>query len=321
MTLAISPPDSLIRRGSRIFFHNKVREAESRLSISSGTQQVDKSADHQYLPWASVPKSPWRSPSPADLQILTGHTGSGSIWDTGVDVAVIDLPTEYTLPFATMLEDEGIRERCVPGEYTSISRHPQWASNLDRLRGYVAGLSNRAVTEAIFFRITDPGLQTVTRDEFGSDKRNFAGLHVDSWDRLPLRTRHRSRNRLCINFGRESRYSLFINLPLMHMFRHLKLRDPEDIYEDYRGLYLGHRFMKEYPDYPAIRLQIDPGEAYIMPTDSLIHDASTEGKRFPDITLTFLGYFVPHLEDTRPGLDKRDSKEKDAPGGPDSAGC
>jgi hypothetical protein len=40
---------------------------------------------------------------------------------------------------------------CVPGEYTSISRHPQWASNLDRLRGYVAGLSNRDVARGDFF--------------------------------------------------------------------------------------------------------------------------------------------------------------------------
>ena len=45
--------------------------------------------------------------------------------------------------------------------------------------------------------------------------------------------------------------------------------------------------------YPVVRLQIDPGEAYIMPADNLLHDASTERTRFPDITLTFLGYFAP----------------------------
>ena len=88
-------------------------------------------------------------------------------------------------------------------------------------------------------------MPTVTKDEFGTDNGKYAGLHVDSWDRLPLRYRHRARNRLCINFGREPRYLLFINLTLMRMFHQLGLRDPEDIRADYRGLHIGHRFMKE----------------------------------------------------------------------------
>ena len=91
----------------------------------------------------------------------------------------------------------------------------------------------------VYFRIGDPAQPTLTKDEFGHDERKLAGLHVDSWDGLPLRHRHRSRNRLCINLGREPRYPLFINLPLMDMFRTLALRDPEDIYEDFRGLFLG----------------------------------------------------------------------------------
>ena len=50
--------------------------------------------------------------------------------------------------------------------------------------------------------------------------------------------------------------------------------------------------MRSCPNYPVARLRIDPGEAYILPTDNLIHDASTEGTRCPDITLTFLGFFT-----------------------------
>lgn len=285
-----------LRRGSRIYFHSKIGEDTSRVSISSGMISVDKLCEsgQRYLSWAFVPNPPWCSPSPTDMEILTARTGQP--WDVGTDIAIVDIPEEYTSPFASMLEDAGIRERCTPGEYTTISRHPQWGRNLERLRSFMTGLSRCAVTRAIFFRITDPGLPTVTKDEFGADNRNFAGLHLDSWDRLPLRFRHRSRNRLCINFGREPRYSLFINLPLMTMFHHLGLRDPEDIYGDFRGLYLGHRFMKACSDYPVIRLRINPGEAYILPTDNLIHDASTEGNHFPDITLTFLGHFLPAKE-------------------------
>jgi hypothetical protein len=294
----MSQSDTPMQRGSRIFFDSKICETTSRLAISSGIVPVDNScaAGQHYIPWAFVPKPPWHSPSRADLQILTDDAVSGQPWDIGADVAIVIIPEDYISPFASMLDDEGIRERCTPGEYTTISRHPQWDSNLGRLRAYVMGLSRGDVTDAIYFRIADPGLLTVTKDEFGADNRNFAGLHLDSWDRLPLRFRHRSRNRLCINFGREPRYSLFMNLPLMVMFRHMGLRDPEDIYRDYRGLYLGHRFMKARPDYPVVRLRIDPGEAYILPTDNLLHDASTEEKQFPDITLTFLGNFLPRVE-------------------------
>lgn len=289
-----------LRRGSRISFHGSIVAGTSRLLLSSGIASVEHLCEsgRHYLPWAFVPKPPWRSPSPAEVEILAADAGSRQPWELGADVAIVDVPDEYTLPFAAMLEEAGIRERCLPGEYTSISQHPKWNSNLGQLRGYVSGLSRGSVSHAIYFRIAEPDLPTVTKDEFGADNRNFAGLHLDSWDRLPLRFRHRSRNRLCINLGREPRYSLFINLTLMQMFHHLGLRDPEDIYSDFRGLYLGHRFMKDRfmkacSDYPVVRLQINPGEAYILPTDNLLHDASTEAKHFPDITLTFLGHFLP----------------------------
>lgn len=77
----------------------------------------------------------------------------------------------------------------------------------------------------------------------------------------------------------------------MSMFQYLGLSDPQDIYEDFRGLSLGQRFMRACPDYPVVRLQIEPGEAYILPTDNLMHDASTADNSFPDITVTYLGYF------------------------------
>jgi hypothetical protein len=53
--------------------------------------------------------------------------------------------------------------------------------------------------------------------------------------------------------------------------------------------------MRSWPDYPAIRLQVNPGEAYILPTDNMVHDASTEGSIFPDINLTYLGRFTPAM--------------------------
>ncbi len=49
--------------------------------------------------------------------------------------------------------------------------------------------------------------------------------------------------------------------------------------------------MKRYPDYPVIKVRVAPGEAYIAPTENMIHDGSTVGKQYPDIHLTLFGYF------------------------------
>ena len=56
---------------------------------------------------------------------------------------------------------------------------------------------------------------------------------------------------------------------------------------------LGQAFMQRYPDYPVIKVRVAPGEAYIAPTENMIHDASTVAKRVPDLHLTFLGHIGP----------------------------
>ena len=50
-------------------------------------------------------------------------------------------------------------------------------------------------------------------------------------------------------------------------------------------------FMRCFPDYPVIRLRIAPNEAYIAPTENIIHDGSTLGKMYFDICLTIRGKF------------------------------
>jgi hypothetical protein len=49
--------------------------------------------------------------------------------------------------------------------------------------------------------------------------------------------------------------------------------------------------MEAFPSYPVLRLEIRPGEAYIAPTEIVIHDATTMGKEFTDATFTVLGNF------------------------------
>ena len=104
-----------------------------------------------------------------------------------------------------------------------------------------------------------------------------------------IQQRHTARNRICVNLGREERRFLFINLTLAKMFEALG-RDLTTN-KDYYGTDLGHDFMLAYPSYPVVRLTVKPREAYIAPTDNLIHDGTSVDKQYPDIALHILGYF------------------------------
>ena len=289
-------PGATLQPGSRIAFFGGRLELAERVRVSSGTRLArhDTELAHRYGDDAVLPRLPWRRPSDDELFALyANRTADRPEWRPAADGAIVRVPDGLILPLTDMLERHGIRESGDRLIYKSeIENYSRWSENLAALRQYLTSLGHDRM-ERLPLWIGQPNQFTLTKDTFGNDLQKLIGLHLDSWDKLPFRHRHRSRNRICINLGRESRYSLFLNLPLMQMFNCLKLRDPEDIYEDFRGVYLGERFMKSRPTYPAIRLRIEPGEAYVLPTDNLIHDASTQGTIYPDIALTFIGHFTP----------------------------
>ena len=55
---------------------------------------------------------------------------------------------------------------------------------------------------------------------------------------------------------------------------------------------LARIFTREYPDYPLIIVKIKYGEAYLAPTEHIIHDGYSIGKHSLDLFLTYLGYFL-----------------------------
>jgi hypothetical protein len=290
--------NSILLPGSRVYSYRGHEDLASRLWLSAGTRQTasDPHLAPIYAEDTFVPRAPWREPSNEELaRVGFGSSARGQGWRSHADVAIICIPADIIAAFADMLDQYGIRANAKAEHHQSITKQPLWGENSATLGRHLAQMCPGQLDQ-IYFRVAEADQLTLTKDEFGADGKRHrrAGLHVDHWDGLPLRHRHRARNRVCINLSREPRYALFFNLPMWDMFNSIGLRDPEDIYSDFRGLYLGQRFMKAWPDYPVIRLRLDPGEAYILPTDNLVHDASTEGNRCKDITLTYLGQFVPN---------------------------
>jgi hypothetical protein len=93
-----------------------------------------------------------------------------------------------------------------------------------------------------------------------------------------------------VNIGAEPRHFLFVNLSLMNITRILAEQSQENA--DRESESVGPTFMSRFPGYPIMKVRVAPGEAYIAPTDNMIHDASTVGSKTPSVTLTLRGWFT-----------------------------
>jgi hypothetical protein len=86
------------------------------------------------------------------------------------------------------------------------------------------------------------------------------------------------------NLGNDVRYFLFIDLPVRQLLsaanalhsegsrvRQDKLRVRD---RTFAGTVTGRAFMASSLMYPVVRVKVYPGEAYIAPTEDIIHDDS-----------------------------------------------
>jgi uncharacterized protein len=278
----------------KIHFRHDKGDPSERLSLSSGTQQqFEPPGDGlSYLSAAFVPREPWRAPTAAEKKALIASSPQGE-WNLASDVGVFRIPDDVLLPMEKIFEDFGTRERLDADQYRVHTNHPDWDAAYDRLISHLKrqyALHEHGPT-VVRLATAPPGMKTLTKDEVrGQAERFYVGLHLDTWEKVPFRERDQAKNRICVNLGREDRYFLFMNLTLMKMYEALK-NDGAANRDDYYGTDLGHEFMQAFPGYPVLRLKLRPREAYIAPTDNLIHDASSVGKKYPDIALHILGYF------------------------------
>lgn len=255
-----------------------------RTSLSNGTICLQQPEGHkaEYIQGAFLPRPPWRKPTDWERKRLWQDTGVTNVDFVGVAAIPEELlaalrkaVSETDKDALRQLEPRRIREFIGPlVEYLS-----------DRF-----AYKSEPINHGIHVHL--PGRETVTID---SSNRKFLGLHLDSWDRYPLEVRSRSLNRICVNLGAEPRHFLFLNMSLMNMSRLLAQEaqgTPNSASEP-----VGPAFMARFPGYPIVKVRIAPGEAYIAPTDNVIHDASTVGSKSPSITLTLRGWFtVPAVQ-------------------------
>ncbi|MGF9763989.1 hypothetical protein AAII07_53645 [Microvirga sp. 0TCS3.31] len=167
----------------------------------------------------------------------------------------------------------------------------EWASGSDRplfsgaVTQWIACLNGEEDVKLHQFREVSPGYITTTEDTEGK----FIGLHLDNWDGRELLARGAARNRLCINIGPSARHLLIVPYTVRRV---LQTNAP--------SIELAHSQFKDWlfgfqPSIPVFWVRIDPGYAYIAPTENVVHDGSSWGQMDCSIVLTALGRFKPPL--------------------------
>lgn len=230
-----------------------------RMLLSRGTLPAEsRDSRGAYVAAALIPNPIWRKPSESEQSMISSV-------DAPNDrrfVAVLRLfGTQQLESFRPSINSLWLMTR----EDERVFLHPLVVALLGRLKLYAHHTERLQYTGLTF---DPPGLETVSIDA----SRKYVGLHVDYWDRKPLSERHSSPSRLCVNIGTESRHLLYMNVGLERMAVMLREANVEPAEEP---AHLARQFMSSFPAYPVIRLLIEPGEAYIAPTEYIIHDASS----------------------------------------------
>jgi hypothetical protein len=253
-------------------------DIKARVHLSRGTclaRTIDNGAPF-YSNGARAPVPDWRLPTPEENSVL---------WSTAAP------PAHRGVGVVRLLGPESVRlfgERCDIFERAADEdtlRHPMVSLLLD-----VIGKAGLIIKHVISARIgrDEPGRITMTMYRDARIGLHRVGLHLDCWDRCALNELARSTNRVSINLGPTDRYFIFLNQTAGSMSTILK-RGGVSMESDQRVI--GKSFMSAFPNYPVVRVRLRPGEAYIAPTENILHDGSSAEVRNVNHYLSVRGRF------------------------------
>lgn len=277
----------MLRSGLALHDVGHDAERSRRVYLSDGLEQAPahvtspRHPDHSlvYERGALVPKGPWRPPSMTELDVITRGLDS----TPGSSVAVLPIPKWLYDRFNEVrIGVDVLSDWDQANEY--VSRAPVVEAARDWAIGQAEDPDKRIWQAGI--RANPPGLKTVTVD---NRTQRLVGLHTDNWFGAPMDRRGASPNRIALNLGNKDRFFDYINLPLSVVWQ--VANQTEDLSMAALTSDLLTRFLAVAPGYPVTRVRVAPGEAYIAPTDNMIHDGSTECSHQWDVYFTVVGHF------------------------------
>lgn len=259
----------MLREGIKILAEIP-NEHDHTVTINSGTESPQTD---QYIQGAIIPKNTFRNLSDSEKEIIFIPKDIAHILNYNEVIKLISLP-------------ESIQNDIKKIKLNEINSYEELEKTVSRddFKVLAKDLMEYVVSKSIHSEIHNLGIQIEPGNEYTTTKQNlqYVGLHIDSWDKLPLSERKKSKNRICFNIGKEPRYLYFINVPAHQLVNENEGSDVDKIVND---------FLVNNPQYPVIRLKVNPFEGYIAPTEYIIHDGSTSGNSYKDITFTIRSYF------------------------------
>src|SRR5258708_31735596 len=262
--------------GLKIYFEEGMVD---RIDLSDGTSEVNVLNGVPCVYPVFVPRKPWRTPSQRELSALLA--GAEEMHQYQI-LAIVSLPGYIKKG----LENIGF-SNCENFSATGkISKSDEYRKVLKAIVTYfeARSLTKDSITPHLIY-FGKPGLSNVT---FNQEKKYYIGLHLDSWEQKIDSQRLFAKNRICINLGKDPRYLIFCNIPFEDLLK-LNENDPCQLQMNEQSVI--RDFFRQNPRYPIVKIKINPYEAYMAPTENLIHDGYTEGNTNSDINLTLRGYF------------------------------
>ncbi|MEG4571663.1 hypothetical protein QUA56_02880 [Microcoleus sp. N3A4] len=264
-----------LMEGIKIVCSDSDINLKDRLFLSSGTEPASVSTDCGSTPYcnnALVPRLPWRSLTSMEQQILfnTKLEKLESLY-----VSILNIPQNILdcLKELNKLEDRRFLKDILQTERVK--------KGVALIHEYIETFRMQSA-ELSEYRIdwNEPKQMTVTVDS----ERCRVGLHIDN-------QRGSSLHRISINLGSEPRYFLFINLSIDQLYRLIFETDGNAVSIISGRSRICMAFMQLFPNYPVVKLRVNPGEAYIAPTEHITHDGCTEGTHNLDVFFTLRSIF------------------------------
>ena len=241
---------------------------DGRVELSSGTRPVNdtdvRAADYQRR--ALVPREPWRQPSEQESASLFSREHPS---DMARSISIVRL-VDGADALANGTDFAMYEQRILP----ALQRSCAMGDKIMPL-GEAKNPAKMATTTL------NPKLN------------EFLGLHVDTWEDVSMNQRERSMNRISVNIGKDPRYFLFLPIAVTEIADVMANEIRAGNVPEQDVSRIGRMFMERFPHFPVVRCRLAPYEAYIAPTENLVHDGSTLGQRVLDQQFTVLGHIAP----------------------------
>jgi len=284
-----------------ILIHNQMNQGYEAIHINSGTvlhtDLVTKPVNFQgmvytpqYEDHAYIPKRDWRSLNPEEIKFIQAKEERND-YNT---VYLGDIPEALKESFMRLgLANAKNREEV----FEKFSGDAQLTKELSsNLNSFLSPLADNKPFNFHCIGTTLPNVEMVACNTtklppgFKPQDIRYMGMHNDGTQAMTIHTAHKFGNRISINLGNNTRSFLFVNLSMIQALNMIGKKI--DIKKNNVNISnIPEFFFQHFPDYPVIKVQQEPYQYYIAPTDNCFHDGSTLGSKELDITMVYFGAF------------------------------